>query len=133
MHIINPYRYGGGAYTGTLLNGLVSWWDLDEASGTRFDSHTANDVNDLTDNNTVTQATGKVGNAAQFTAANLEHLSKSSASNLGADDRDFTWAQWIYLDSLAGQVFARNCTNATSTAGTAHEWLFSMTSNILHQ
>lgn len=42
---------------------MVSWWSLDEASGSRADSHGSNT---LTDNNTVTQAAGKVysGSAA---------------------------------------------------------------------
>lgn len=34
----------------TLLDGLVAWWDLEEASGARIDAHGAFD---LTDNNTV--------------------------------------------------------------------------------
>lgn len=39
----------------TLKTSLISYWNLDEASGTRNDSHGANH---LTDNNTVTQAFG---------------------------------------------------------------------------
>ncbi|MGH2710167.1 MAG: LamG-like jellyroll fold domain-containing protein [Actinomycetota bacterium] len=38
-----------------LLTNLADWWDLEEASGTRF---AAFNGNDLTDNNTVTQAEG---------------------------------------------------------------------------
>ena len=43
--------------------GLVSYWALDETSGTRYDSHGSND---LTDNNTVGYTTGVQGNAADF-------------------------------------------------------------------
>lgn len=70
--LINPYQFG---YSGTLLNNLISWWPMDETSGTRVDSHGAND---LTDNNTVTYAAGKVGNSALFTEANSEYLTLSS-------------------------------------------------------
>ncbi len=82
-----------------LLTSLVAFYKLDEASGTRSDSVS---TNHLTDNNTVTQAAGKVGNAAQFTAANSESLSitDNAALSLGADS-DFTIACWIYLDSKA--------------------------------
>jgi len=51
---------------------LVSWWDLDEESGTRAD---AVGSNDLTDNNTVGYAVGKIGNAANFVDTNNETLS----------------------------------------------------------
>jgi hypothetical protein len=55
----------------TLALGLTSFWKLDEASGTRAD---VTGANPLTDNNTVTQAAGKLGNAASFAAANSEYL-----------------------------------------------------------
>lgn len=79
-----------------LTDSLVSYWKLEEASGTRADSH---GTNHLTDNNTVTQATGKLGNAAQFTAANSEWLSIADNASLSAGDTDFTLAAWVYLDS----------------------------------
>lgn len=82
----------------SLLTSLIAYWKLDEASGTREDSHT-NDL-DLTDNNTVTQATGKVDNAGQFTAANTEYLSHTDDALLRTGDIDFTFAGWVYFDSL---------------------------------
>src|SRR3989344_3495434 len=80
---------------GTSLN---AFWKLDEASGTRSDSVGSNN---LTDNNTVTQGTGKVGNAAQFTAANSESLSITDNTALSTGDIDFTIAAWVYLDSVS--------------------------------
>lgn len=44
-----------GQLTTVLKTNLVSWWNLDEDSGTRRDAH---GVNHLTDNNTVTDAPG---------------------------------------------------------------------------
>lgn len=38
-----------------LTDNLISWWSLDEASGTRYDSH---GTNHLTDNNTVSSEAG---------------------------------------------------------------------------
>lgn len=89
-----------------LLTGLVGWWELSEASGTRADS-TANNL-DLTDNATVTQAVGVggVGNAAQFTAANSEYLSRASEASLVMGDTDFTVAAWVYLDSKSADMYA---------------------------
>lgn len=84
----------------TLTTSLVSYWDLDEASGTRADSHGSNT---LADNNTVTQATGigGSGNAAQITAANSESLSIADGSQTGLDlSGDFSLNVWAYFDSF---------------------------------
>jgi len=93
---------GGGAAASTLLNDLVSWWSLDEASGSRADSHGSNT---LTDSNTVTQATGKVSTAGQFTKVNSEHLTVPATHGLHGGDRDIAIVLWVYLDSdLFGAV-----------------------------
>lgn len=83
----------------SLATGLVAYWKLDEASGTRVDSHASND---LTDNNTVTQAAGKIGNAAQFTRANQEYLSRADNADLSTGDIDYWFTAWVYLDSKPG-------------------------------
>lgn len=93
--IINPHRFGGAA--SSLLTSLVAFWKLEEASGTRNDSVGSNH---LTDNNTVTQQTGKVGNCAQFTATNNEYLSLADNTDLSTGDIDYTFAGWVYFDAL---------------------------------
>jgi Concanavalin A-like lectin/glucanases superfamily len=80
----------------SLLTDLVCYWKLDEASGTRYDSVGGMD---LTDNNTVTQAGGKIGSAGQFVSANSEYLSRASEATLQTGDIDFTFCLWVYLDS----------------------------------
>lgn len=82
----------------TLLDGLVSYWPLDEESGTRYDSVGSND---LTDNNTVGFDTGVNGNAASFVAANTEYLSRASVSQ----SAEWTMAVWAKSgDANAGFV-----------------------------
>lgn len=85
----------------SILTGLLSYWKLDEASGTRVDSVTTSG-NDLTDNNTVTQAVGKIANAAQFTAANTEYLSRVSNAGLQVGASSAEWWGWFYLDTATG-------------------------------
>jgi hypothetical protein len=80
-----------------LSDNLTFYYAFEEASGNRADS-TANALT-LTDTNTVTQATGKVGNAAQFTAASSELLTRASEALLQTGDIDWTLAGWVYLDS----------------------------------
>jgi hypothetical protein len=88
---------GGGS--SSLLTDLVGYWKLDEASGTRNDSV---GTSHLTDNNTVTQAAGKQGNSAQFTASSSEYLSCTDNATLSlASDTSFTIALWAYGDSFA--------------------------------
>jgi hypothetical protein len=74
---------------------LVSYWNLDEVSGTRADSHGSNT---LTDNNTVTSVnSGPVGTVAQFTAANSEYLSSVDDNSGLSVDGDHTFTAWVYL------------------------------------
>jgi hypothetical protein len=73
----------------------VSYWKLDEASGTRADSFGGNN---LTDNNGVGSASGVVGNDAVFVAAAGTYLSHASNSSLQVTG-DFTFACWIKLGS----------------------------------
>jgi hypothetical protein len=83
----------------TLLNSLISYWKLDETSGTRVDSAGSNN---LTDNNTVGSATGKIGNAASFVAANSEYLSVADNATLDLTTA-MTISLWVKPDVIAQQ------------------------------
>ena len=117
---------GAAAEPDSLLTDLVSWWSLDEASGARVDSHGSNN---LSDNNTVTQAAGKVGNAGQFTAANSEYLELAASQDEGlyAGARDFTVSAWVYLDALwvAGVPTAASVGGDTTTPAIT-DWRISL-------
>lgn len=82
-----------------LTTSLISYWELEEASGTRNDSHGSNH---LTDNNTVLSATGKVGNAADFEDTNSEYLNRADNAALSTGDIDFTFALWVKMESKSG-------------------------------
>lgn len=86
-----------------LTDNLISFWSLEEGSGTRNDSH---GTNHMADNNTVTQAVGKVGNAAQFTAANSEFLSIADNASLSTGDISYTVAAWVYIDSFTADIMS---------------------------
>jgi hypothetical protein len=80
-----------GAAASPLLIDLVSYWKLDETSGTRFDSVSANN---LSDNGGVGFATGKIGNSAEFDTTN--YLSTNTVLSSGP----FTVSCWIYADTV---------------------------------
>ena len=90
----------GGAAGNGLLNALIAYWPGNEASGNLQDAHT--NALHLTDNNTVTNAAGKVyATARQYTAANFEYHGRADNALLSTGDVDFTFATWVYLDTVA--------------------------------
>ncbi|HEX2994517.1 MAG TPA: LamG-like jellyroll fold domain-containing protein [Anaerolineales bacterium] len=91
---------------------LVSWWTLDETSGTRQDSHSANH---LTDVNTVGYATGMKGNAASFVPANQERLTIPDNADISTGNIDFTLIAHVYLNNAAN---AYNLVDKSGTAAT---------------
>jgi hypothetical protein len=87
--ISNP----GGAVS-TLYTGLVSYWKMDEASGTRSDSV---GTNHLTDNNTVTSGAGILGTAGTYVAGNGEFLSVADNPTISFADNDFSFSVWARM------------------------------------
>jgi hypothetical protein len=81
-----------------LLNTLISYWKLDETSGTRADSQGANP---LTAVNPTGSATGKIGNGALFVPASstvLDHMTNSDLEVTGS----FTFSVWVKAASTPG-------------------------------
>lgn len=75
-------------------------------------------ASDLVDINTVTQAAGKIGSAAEFLIANTENLNALDNTNLRTGDIGFSFACWIRPDATGGgDVFA----SKGDTAG-IREW-----------
>ena len=81
---------------------LEAWWSLDEESGTRVDSHGAND---LADNATVLYAAGKVGNAADFELDTTEFLDIADNASLSFDGNvTLTVGLWVYLETSGAEA-----------------------------
>ena len=129
----------------SLLTDLVSWWKLDEESGTRADAVGAHD---LTDVNTVLYDTGVIGNSAKFDNTNGEYLEKSGISPaidirgmsfwvkplatdatyefyLGAIDAwasDISLQVYKYNTQIVANATADGLVQATTTALVAGNW-----------
>lgn len=80
----------------TLPTSLVGYWELGESSGTRVDSKS---TRDLTDNNTVLNAVGKWGNAADFEQTNSEYLGRASSGLVGFTS--ISVQAWVYMESAS--------------------------------
>lgn len=107
----------------SLTNGLIGFWPLDEASGSRratYSAHTS--ALTLTDNNTVAQANGVASGtkAASFTRASNERLSITSNSTLQCGDIDFTASCWVYLTDNTSGYYPRFMSKGTTSA---LEWI----------
>jgi hypothetical protein len=116
----------------TLLNGLVSYWPLDEEGGTR------NDVingNNLTDNNTVISATGLQGTAADFERGNnrygftpdpAEYLSINDATQSGLDiAASLSISAWIKVEDVPPSINdSYTIASKSSEAGGQWSWAF---------
>ena len=96
------YMYYGNSSVGSQQNPNGVWatntygavWHYSETSGTRYDS--TNNNNDLTDYNTVTYGTGKIGTAASFNRASKEYfmIDAGNQTNLNFNS-DYTVTFWI--------------------------------------
>lgn len=84
------------------LQDAVAYWKMEEASGDRADSAGSNT---LTDNNTVTQAAGKLGNAASFASANSEYLSITDNAALSVGATTYTAIAWWYISDKSVDRF----------------------------
>lgn len=85
--------------TGTWPSSFKGVWHLSESSGTRSDSTSNN--NDLSDNNTVGSATGKIYQGADFERSNSEYLSITDASQTGLDiTGDISLSAWVSVETL---------------------------------
>jgi hypothetical protein len=104
-----------------LAANLISYWKLDEASGTREDS-VAN--NDLTDNNTVGSAAGIISNAADFEASSSESLSITDAAQSGLDiTGNLSFSMWVKVESQPSGA-AYTLLSKHNSADTGRSYLF---------
>lgn len=94
----------------SLLTSLVSYWKLDEASGTRYDSH---GTNDLTDNGSVSSTTGKLNSAGSWDGGS-RYLSHSDNSDLSTGDIDFTFTAWVKFTDIGQRRFIIGKDDSTS-------------------
>lgn len=91
--------FGGDPYAAFKVS-IAGYWKLGETTGAvRADS--SPNGNDLTNNNNVSQAAGKIGNASQFVAASNQSLTRADNASLSTGNIDFTLAFWVWFDTVA--------------------------------
>ncbi|MDZ4405030.1 LamG-like jellyroll fold domain-containing protein [Prosthecobacter sp.] len=104
-------------------SGIVSYWPLDEASGTRADGVGSNHLSSV---NTVSNGTGVVGNAADFEADSSQYLSITDAAQSGLDiTQNLTAIAWVKPESSSALTFVDKTGNdegysLNTSAGSAY-------------
>jgi hypothetical protein len=88
------YTFSPTPAPSTLLTDLISYWNMDEVSGDRADSH---GTNTLVDTNTVGSEAGARGNAAKFVALDLEYftLADNGSTVWGEDGNGASLSLWF--------------------------------------
>lgn len=82
-----------------LIDSLISYWKLDEASGNALDAHSTNELTETS--GTIAAATGKVGGARDFEMLDTEYFTRADNAALSTGDIDFSLACWINPESSA--------------------------------
>lgn len=83
----------------SLATSLISFWKLDEASGNALDSWGTNELTETS--GTIAAATGKIDGGRAFEAGDTEYFTIVDNADLSTGDIDFTFAAWIYLESIS--------------------------------
>ena len=95
--VITSGGAGGFIVQNSLTDNLISYWKMDEASGTRFDSYSNLDLNQLND---PLSTTGIRNQAANLVLANSQMFYMNTAPfSIGGSN--FTASTWIMLSSTA--------------------------------
>ena len=121
------------ADTGHLLNTLISYWKLDEASGARLDTVGTNHVGGAS---LPTAVAGKINNGCQFVAASSQFLAVADNSTLRVTS-DFTFSFWAKLASTTPATGYHAISKDDNIGGTRRDygifhhpsagWIFSVT------
>lgn len=79
-----------------ITDSLISFWPMEEASGTRNDAHS---TNHLTGGTLPSSGTGKVGTAADFETSSSNIASIGDNASLSSPTTSITFAAWINFES----------------------------------
>jgi hypothetical protein len=85
----------------SLLDDLIAYWKMDEASGNAPDAHSSDD---LTLAGSVGSGTGKINGGRDFSGTGSANnlLYHANNSDFATGDVDFTFSCWVNFDSLSG-------------------------------
>lgn len=95
-----------------VTSDLVSYWKLDETSGTRYDSVGSHDLDDVSTSgqNLAGYGSGKLSNCAFFDISNDESLATAVTSGDAFDfqDSDFSFAFWLKVPVVTQNQYIFN-------------------------
>jgi hypothetical protein len=118
------YWSRSGGITSTIATGLLAYWHLEEATGSRLDSVGANHLTPTGSDANVSSAAGKIGNALAMNGTNGTYLSVADNATLSAGPNlSFSVACWVYLTNTNDMGFVGKGT-ATPSSNTIEYMLW---------
>jgi hypothetical protein len=96
---------GGGGSVSPLMNGLLSYWKLDETGGNRLDTV---GTRHMVPSGGVGYQPGKLGNCVTFSGAEDTYLTTAADASLLAVNwaGGFTFAGWFYIPTAFTNTFS---------------------------
>src|SRR5262245_44158979 len=91
--------FAGNSYALPVPSDFAAYWRMDDSSGSATDERGSHNLTETS--GTIPSASGKLGNARDFEAGDIEWFQKSHHADLGNVDEDMTIACWVNLESKA--------------------------------
>lgn len=105
-----------------LIDSLVGYWKMDEASGDALDAHGSNNLTETS--GTIGSGTGKINNARDFEDGDTEYFAHTDNTDLSTGDIDFSFFCWVNAESLTGSSgFPVVGSKGWGTGGADQEWI----------
>lgn len=118
------YWSRSGGITSTIATGLLGYWHLEEATGSRLDAVGTNHLTPTGSDANVSSAAGKIGNALAMNGTNGTYLSCADNATLSAGPNlSFSLACWVYLTNTNDMGFVGKGT-ATPSSNTIEYMLW---------
>lgn len=108
-----------------LLDNLVSYWPLNEASGDALDAHGSNDLTET--GGTIGADTGVISGSRDFEDGDTEMFQHVDNADLSVGDIDFTFTAWFNRESAA--TFPPILSKNWKSGGTDREFIIYINSN----
>lgn len=101
---LNPYRFTVSSSGSPGTTNLAAWWALNEASGSRLDSHGSADL--TAGAGVGYDASGKISGCADMARSATSTLLVADSDAVSFDGRDWTVGGWVKLDTLYAGNYA---------------------------
>jgi hypothetical protein len=98
-----------------VIDNLMAWYPLNEASGNAIDAHSSHDMTETSGTIAAATGPGGVGGARDFEQDDTEYFEVADHADLSMGDFDFSLAAWVRLEGpqdTRGTLISKNLSTA---------------------